>query len=159
MLKGQLVRFNPRAPCGARPGYRTIPLPPTQRFNPRAPCGARRQSLKLSFRNLCVSIHAPRAGRDNSRYICLIHRYSFNPRAPCGARRDAWDYDIDPFTVSIHAPRAGRDGKVSPALAQDIRFQSTRPVRGATGLRGSETLQLDCFNPRAPCGARQPIFS
>ena len=77
--------FNPRAPCGARPGSLSIssPLPifqPTRplrgatavaraaprlrhNFNPRAPCGAR--------------LRPPSAFRM---------RRNFNPRAPCGAR-------------------------------------------------------------------------
>ena len=57
-----------------------------------------------------VSIHAPRAGRDGA--------YSDIPRQR---------------TVSIHAPRAGRDIITSSVQASAL-FQSTRPVRGATGI-------------------------
>ena len=55
-------RFNPRAPCGARP---SPPPRPSRRpsFNPRAPCGARQQRGYTHFQGSC-----------------------FNPRAPCGAR-------------------------------------------------------------------------
>ena len=55
--------FNPRAPCGARPG-KTSRSRSCANFNPRAPCGARRRLLA-----------APAVDRH------------FNPRAPCGARR------------------------------------------------------------------------
>ena len=57
-----------------------------------------------------VSIHAPRVGRDcpGLRETALSKR--FNPRAPCGARR-----------VS------------APANPLTFAFQSTRPMRGATG--------------------------
>ena len=35
-----------------------------------------------------------------------------------------------------------------------IIFQSTRPVRGATKQYRKMFIQMDDFNPRAPCGAR-----
>ena len=78
-----------------------------------------------------VSIHAPRAGRDNARSELS------KPRA-----------------VSIHAPRAGRDTALPPANRSFRRFQSTRPVRGATWLSFSSCFGQSGFNPRAPCGAR-----
>ena len=100
-----------------------------------------------------ISIHAPRAGRDVFRFSSEMGECYFNPRAPCGAR------------LEIH---------LTPAIAH--RFQSTRPVRGATQRlplcrgcacisihapragrdhRGRELLRyLPHFNPRAPCGAR-----
>ena len=58
---------------------------------------------------VAVSIHAPHAGRDvGSRFFGYFHR-CFNPRAPCGARQRGWlDF------------KAG------------TKFQSTRPMRGAT---------------------------
>ena len=58
-------------------------------------------------------------------------RRSFNPRAPCGARRCA----CRPRWCSSQ-------------------FQSTRPVRGATGHPLGDGGELQGFNPRAPCGAR-----
>ena len=104
-------------------------------------------------RALGVSIRAPRAGRDPAdlRYLC-------------------WD------EVSIHAPRAG--ATPLPTLSgRRARFQSTRPVRGATsgqtGYSYTSTVSIHapragrdpphdrnspppiCFNPRAPCGARR----
>ena len=147
--------FNPRAPCGAR-----HPFPDGNgrvgRFNPRAPCGARRdvdtgrryrpkfqstrpvrgatsasrlpacsspvsihapragrdEWLNIQIQPVGVSIHAPRAGRDvmsRARWICVS---CFNPRAPCGARHFRSTYE---------------------SLTRE--FQSTRPVRGATGCR------------------------
>ncbi|EHF02465.1 hypothetical protein HMPREF1008_00870 [Olsenella sp. oral taxon 809 str. F0356] len=146
--------FNPRAPCGARPpcswrtarasrfnprapvrgatraGDRATPFP--RGFNPRAPCGARR-------------------GRGPP-----SHRSSgFNPRAPCGARPGGVGLGAHALPVSIHAPRAGRDIGVGYAYADLGKFQSTRPVRGATPGRRLTLQPRDCFNPRAPCGARR----
>ena len=103
---------------------------------------------------MAISIHAPLAGRD-----CRLRGHgadagNFNPRAPCGAR---------------------------PALLGDkdfpAKFQSTRPLRGATvaliHAHGEVGISIHAplagrdgsvrpvwiadhdFNPRAPCGARR----
>ena len=37
-----------------------------------------------------------------------------------------------------------------------IKFQPTRPLRGATALTACHSRALKNFNPRAPCGARRP---
>ncbi len=195
-------RFNPRAPRGARltraeilerGSEVSIHAPRAGRdrtspelqadqacFNPRAPRGARRQSLggyggRVEFQSTrpargatspirnplplrTVSIHAPRAGRDSLTPATGIRSRCFNPRAPRGARP------------------SGRHGAASP-----IRFQSTRPARGATepwrrrarmadvsihapraGRDDSSTqggIESLCFNPRAPRGARQRTAS
>ncbi len=57
----------------------------------------------------------------------------FNPRAPCGARHLALLLVVRLEGVSIHAPRAGRDASAKTVNASGYMFQSTRPVRGATG--------------------------
>ena len=110
-------------------------------------------SISARCSGVDVSIHAPHAGRDCS---CLTRSAStacFNPRAPCGAR-----------------PR------VLCAEIVKHKFQSTRPMRGATPREnesdcgfevsihaphaGRDARQMPMrprffsFNPRAPCGAR-----
>ena len=57
-----------------------------------------------------ISIHAPRAGRDD-----FLSGFG------------------SAGTISIHAPRAGRDKAFPQWLNRHQEFQSTRPVRGATG--------------------------
>ena len=101
-----------------------------------------------------ISIHAPRAGSDPHRTKQNKLDNYFNPRSPCGERL-LLDYII---------------GKA-------YRFQSTLPVRGATGCTVKRDCSLvisihapragsDChwfssrrsidnFNPRSPCGERQ----
>ena len=72
--------------------------------------GATAGSLHMYSRDY-ISIHAPHTGRDQyTEAICTKVSY-FNPRAPYGARR--------------YATRSGN---------QPPTFQSTRPIRGATGL-------------------------
>ena len=56
-----------------------------------------------------ISIHAPRVGRDDG-------------AAVYGGTHE----------ISIHAPRVGRDSPVYTYITISIRFQSTRPVWGAT---------------------------
>ena len=81
-----------------------------------------------------ISIHAPLAGRDYNPSMIYDNGAShFNPRAPCGARREVLDCSISDLLISIHAPLAGRDQKGSPAYGGQYLFQSTRPLRGATG--------------------------
>ena len=127
---------------GATP--ESVPVLYCRRVSIHAPRAGRdfvRRAPPLPFR---VSIHAPRAGRDRPRPLCGYDCGCFNPRAPCGARLLA----------------------SSPPKALS-RFQSTRPGRGAPfdklcaeiGKRVSShaprAARRFCFNPRAPCGARQ----
>ena len=56
----------------------------------------------------------------------------FNPRAPCGARREAVKMARELGKISIHAPRVGRDKVDLAPLGYSPKFQSTRPVWGAT---------------------------
>ena len=106
------------------------------------------------FRRLRVSIHAPHAGRD----LCC--------EEACGKHG-----------VSIHAPHAGRDVTVALYKRLTKGFQSTRPMLGATREDQQSAVRMAvsihaphagrdisrrrivhlraCFNPRAPCGARQ----
>ena len=143
--------FNPRAPCGAR-------LPVVAEgghnldFNPRAPCGARRfvvsvlllltvfQSARpvrgatISTQGgevtVFISIRAPRAGRDN-------FQTHFRRSLP----------------ISIRAPRAGRDSLPSDTLTEKQRFQSARPVRGATAIRSGQSRPVEFQSSRPVRGA------
>ena len=145
-------------------------------FNPRAPCGAR---LSLSLQELAelpFQSTRPVRGATSAMDKRIAHLNDFNPRAPCGARLRGLDEFSLSLQISIHAPRAGRDGEVHTAPVTYKAFQSTRPVRGATGMaadisvsgqfqstrpvRGATLtfaktlLTTTDFNPRAPCGAR-----
>ena len=130
---GALSYFNPRAPCGARLVGRKKMHKKWDNFNPRAPCGARRVILaRTACRLNEISIHAPRVGRDRRALCPMVMQCDFNPRAPCGAR-----------LISRSTAR------------RTCTFQSTRPVWGATSLRGMVSPPKNNFNPRAPCGARR----
>ena len=105
--RGRRMHFNPRSPCGERPGFRALP-PTDSDFNPRSPCGERRiipaQALPLKkFQSTLpvrgatakkatqgfpsvISIHAPRAGSDLIILPLIAMSMNFNPRSPCGER-------------------------------------------------------------------------
>ena len=101
--------FNPRAPCGARRcccSCRTL----LQNFNPRAPCGARLQWTYARIATISnFNPRAPCGARPHNPALPRQKSRHFNPRAPCGARRSP-------------------DNQHFPTY----KFQSTRPVRGAT---------------------------
>ena len=148
--------FNPRAPCGARPAR--VPSPTgSEYFNPRAPCGARPYPLLPMSPALGISIHAPHAGRDLLKLIKSITSQNFNPRAPCGARHAQGLCPCAPNRFQSTRPMRGATIVLYKFLFVN-RFQSTRPMRGAT-LTNSPLLPSKIyFNPRAPCGARPELL-
>ena len=145
------------APRVGRDGQRTAMRNSWSRFNPRAPCGARLDVLLFGGFLFVVSIHAPRVGRDQAFPIKLYLHGSFNPRAPCGARRHHPQRNRLPSCFNPRAPCGARPNKFyhdSPPLCFNPRapcgarqcrfcigagvgkFQSTRPVWGATAPLG-----------------------
>ena len=147
-----IFNFNPRSPCGERHHYHDcyrqkykfqstlpmrgatflpsclvwilsfqstlpmrgatvgVPVPAINAdFNPRSPCGERLEHYKEKVAFL-ISIHAPHAGSDGSADKVDDGRMDFNPRSPCGERLAEEGFN---FTA--------------------VKFQSTLPMRGATG--------------------------
>ena len=100
-------------------------------FQSTRPVWGATAEAEANRRAAAVSIHAPRVGRDR-------------------AFESLDDVDV----VSIHAPRVGRDPFASVIVMDVSRFQSTRPVWGATLKRSCVMSRMCSFNPRAPCGAR-----
>ena len=122
------------APLAGRDRVLVSLVPITSNFNPRAPCGARHVAAVHSRRAGKISTHAPLAGRDPrlaslmqdghisthaplaGRDLCnTLHRSNltnFNPRAPCGAR----------LVLKV-------------VVGLKLKFQPTRPLRGATRHR------------------------
>ena len=141
--------FNPRAPCGARlnehPGrsrqkkfQSTRPMRGatpiyavrigTKEFQSTRPMRGATFSTFFSCKTSVISIHAPHAGRDSWRPTTTASSRHFNPRAPCGARQ---------------ARAAGAEW--------NRRFQSTRPMRGATGqnIKRGGTRNISIHAPHA----------
>ena len=79
-----------------------------------------------SCRSRLISIHTPLAGSD----------------------KNSGSHDVAFQLISIHTPLAGSD-KAQAALAAAIKFQSTLPLRGATGtgIDGKTTLKFQSTLP------------
>ena len=80
---GYFVRyFNPRTPCGVRPGAfwaaQIIPI----HFNPRTPCGVRPAELEQANTLIGISIHAPRVGCDHQNKHCQGSQSEFQSTHP-----------------------------------------------------------------------------
>ena len=171
-------RFNPRAPCGARPkGRRMYTL--VRCFNPRAPCGARRRTSSSSLQTHwfqstrpmrgatvrvrdCrlldgVSIHAPHAGRDNSSYSLEISLALFQSTRPMRGATTICRVHRRKPSVSIHAPRVGRDVEyVYNKYKGEVSIHAPRVGRDL--FERLPELLRHGFNPRAPCGARHVAY-
>ncbi len=175
------THFNPRAPYGARlacflaaddVSRISIHAPHTGRdqpdkesrneythFNPRAPYGARQAVSSETVVQREISIHAPHTGRDDCGAWWGPRARDFNPRAPYGARRNGDLGNAILHNISIHAPHTGRDARHPGECGGCFAFQSTRPIRGATGKAPERDMQWPNFNPRAPYGARHDLSS
>ena len=96
-------------------------------FNPRAPYGARPGASSCRAEDAKISIHAPHTGRDS-----LLSDVSSSPQ------------------ISIHAPHTGRDYASSTGQLCRWLFQSTRPIRGATGHTAKRIPQGYKFQSTRP---------
>ena len=103
-----------------------------------------------------ISIHAPRAGCDRNGGRFSGIRYNFNPRTPCGVRRGRYwrrSYQIDYFN-----PRTPCGVRLLIYQVKDgcCTFQSTHPVRGATGGFSEDVIReiISIHAPRAGCDRR-----
>ena len=127
-----------------------------------------------------ISIHAPRVGRDEHERRRKLRNPRFQSTRPVWGATLSWKYAAISCMISIHAPRVGRDSVVgtrhldsgnfnprAPCGARQVphnviisgdRFQSTRPVWGATD---NPTLQVlsALFQSTRPRGARRTSTS
>ena len=126
------------------------------RFNSRTPGGVRRIIGHVLFRDITVSIHAPREGCDQYSRKSFLRVGSFNSRTPGGVRLGNVNLRRPTAKVSIHAPREGCDGTSSRALISSLMFQFTHPGRGATYTkRRTRQRRARRFNSRTPGGVRR----
>ena len=124
------VCFNPRAPCGARHGCSFV-FTCHGSFNPRAPCGARHRFITSASSNHMFQSTRPVRG-------ATVVAAGYRPQGKFQSTR----------------PVRGATGFTSRSRYLTV-FQSTRPVRSATRSSWDGETHISCFNPRAPCGARQ----
>ena len=77
----------------------------------------------------------------------------FNPRSPCGERPFAPMFRAAMYYFNPRSPCGERRPKTELSPIWTL-FQSTLPVRGATGSRAWHWPPDNDFNPRSPCGER-----
>ena len=172
------IYFNPRTPCGVRPGIRgcwaaaphfnpRTPCGmrrlngfgrsrPSRHFNPRTPCGVRRsRRWRFYRRRRFQSTHPVRGATDTPCFFAKSRSISIHaPRAGCDM--GIWEVGVD-IPISIHAPRAGCDTRHTFATMMKSVFQSTHPVRGATSsfFCAPPARRISIHAPRAGCDHRQ----
>ena len=106
--------FNPRAPCGARPGA-SAELQGDAGFNPRAPCGARLRSQRCTHAAYRFQSTRPVWGATLPHTSSLTKSLFQSTRPVWGATVNVLA-SVDDELVSIHAPRVGRDGEPSTII-------------------------------------------
>lgn len=82
-----------------------------ERFNPRAPCGARPAEVGEPLGDFAISIHAPLAGRDVRFDERRDQLEEFQPPRPLRGATAAAGWAGGGVMISTHAPLAGRDSK------------------------------------------------
>ena len=96
--------FNPRSPCGERPGQGRIPRPV-----------------------LSISIHAPRVGSDVLDLSSSHTTSLFQSTLPVWGATWCWLLQWPYPLISIHAPRVGSDPADCGAYKQDNHFNPRSP--------------------------------
>ena len=104
-----------------------------ERFNPRAPCGARpaRHQARLFMGG--ISTHAPLAGRDENTKNLMSNGCIFQPTRPLRGATTAPHLRMGSINFNPRAPCGARPSTATDIFSE-LRFQPTRPLRGATGI-------------------------
>ena len=121
-------------------------------FQSTLPAWGATDQFRSAFRQVPISIHAPRVGSDEARGCYYRRPHDFNPRSPRGERRTfllmaRGSHHFNPrsprgerlyrlasgnlYRISIHAPRVGSDSTFID-ISGFCKFQSTLPAWGAT---------------------------
>ena len=123
-------RFNPRAPCGARPISASASMPPQVFQSTRPMRGATFFKRINFFRLLFQSTRPMRGATDISKNPRRMKEFQSTRPMRGATSRSA--VSLACVLVSIHAPHAGRDCHRRFGKTVGTVFQSTRPMRGAT---------------------------
>ena len=143
--------FNPRAPCGARPGVGDAKHR-TSYFNPRAPCGARRPGMTRSARGIGFQPTRPLRGATPGTATPSLKRV-FQPTRPLRGATTVYHKFYAKSRISTHAPLAGRDLLTCIASATRSHFNPRAPC-GARRQRCSATIRTTWISTHAPLAGR-----
>ena len=137
-------RFNPRAPCGARP--RVLRAEVVQhKFQSTRPMRGATVTGKGQVYFVEFQSTRPMRGATWTNLSKSPRPPCFNPRAPCGARPVLFQTFQIIDNVSIHAPHAGRDGKRGHDFPPLPRIYGYSPpqIRFSRHLRPAPLLRHD----------------
>ena len=121
-----------------------------------APHAGRDQSGTRYFDLFKISIHAPHAGRDNLTIARFVDLMVFQSTRPMRGATSVSSMSAPRVSISIHAPHAGRDCFAGLGRPGVIPFQSTRPMRGAT-RRDADLLHRGHISIHAPHAGRDAL--
>ena len=139
--------FNPHSPCGERPPPWPSRHAPYD-FNPHSPCGERR-GLQDAFGFVHgISIHTPLAGSDETRMGVQQSRNISIHTPLAGSDRKSCHRLLKWMNFNPHSPCGERPASVKKG-AQNVKFQSTLPLRGATAEQLLR-LQTNSFQSTLP---------
>ena len=128
---GRHVDISTHAPLAGRDFCSRAITSGQKHFNPRAPCGARPGGLTPDSCHTSISTHAPLAGRDAEGFIQQGNKALFQPTRPL---RGATLWGTKLTSTTIFQPTRPLRGATEPktVTASRLAFQPTRPLRGAT---------------------------
>ena len=162
------------AECDFRNGRFTTA---TRSFNPRTPCGVRQKfmgdgavdrlfqsthSLRSATGNAhCfgnerqVSIHALLAECDHYKPGTAVLVRGFNPRTPCGVRPGMSGLSVPLCRFqSTHSLRSATRRKNVCGKDPDVSIHAL--LAECDNVAARQVVRASSFNPRTPCGVRQP---
>ena len=122
-------------------------------FNPRTPCGVRPGGFTDGVSIAGISIHAPHAGCDTSKHFVGIHAKQFQSTHPMrGATRKSGLRRCDHLHFNPRTP-CGVRRKAIRIMQGSSQFQSTHPMRGATDAASSlsSMQRISIHAPHAGC--------
>ena len=146
------MSFNPRSPCGERPG-RVLRHLQRREVSTHAPLAGSDVLHRGRACRVGVSTHAPLAGSDAAVPSVPSCSASFQPTLPLRGATCHQCGRCDYQYVSTHAPLAGSD--TAPVLRRRTGRVSTHaPLAGSDKASATSSQDFASFNPRSPCGER-----
>ena len=146
--------FNPRSPYGERPRFHFLPVSFIL-ISIHAPLTGSDPSVSINTGSGKISIHAPLTGSDGTVLIMLYSGWNFNPRSPYGERPSQCPSGFLLFRFQSTLPLRGATG-FKPLCLLDFWISIHAPLTGSDEYSYSPPLNVPNFNPRSPYGERRP---
>ena len=126
-------------------------------FQSTLPLRGATSSFLITPRSCRFQSTLPLRGATRTRYEGRPSVRYFNPHSPCGERPSPFHTPISTWDFNPHSPCGERPSETNKLTAQNLIFQSTLPLRGATKSRARRCACRPYFNPHSPCGERRNV--